>query len=796
MPSPDDSPGHLAGRATNDDAPSVSTPNEAAPADDQPFSAYSACWANLAEAARLRSRFAEAWSQFLDSEPYDISLSTDLDGNGTISVWVTWPPEAATELSGLVIDLAAQLQSALDEAVQATARLLTGQMPEEQPTSLRFPTSVTEEEFQTAVDRDALRGLRPDQVRLVRSLQPMAQDEPAHPGLQMMRHALLLLRNLTSAGLALRVLSWGHSAAPELLVEPPEKVEKIVVEPDGFLEQQPVVARYRLHAAQRARTRRPAVRGIANIAIDAAVSVDPSPQEPDDTLSRRTGQLLCVVDEVVRAFERSMGLRDDMPAPPGPSTDSRLRVGPPPAPWTPHGESSITMTEDELEQLRQSPLGLATVLGTEDMTLLVVTPAGVFERRIPPALPLPEQLRQGTAAEWVTLSVAAAWGLPDFVFHPAKVTKGTATRELGDGTILVGQHGLVLQSKSRCADQLRDDQGERNWLSKNMTKAGKQAAGTVRSLRQQPAELVNGRGRSTQVDGNDYNWVGVVLIDHPHVPADVPTPTSSGALPLVTLLRQDWEFLFNQLRSVHAVAQYLQRVVNDNDPPSLGQESLRYYQLAQLDEETAPAPMTPALLATGGQHWSMPLLPKTPAGSDDQRAHGLYRILLEDVATSTLNDSIRETDRLRVLSELDKLPVASRTSLGQHLIAMLEALVDTPAEHVEVQHRRFFFGEGRQLCFSVGSRFDEQVQATFSTWVQVRHHDLQTQTGEIDQSVTVAVLLTPRPDGVRRWDTTMVAVHGDLGLSEEQITTWRLVFNDASSQAASVSDAPANDVTS
>lgn len=133
----------------------------------------------------------------------------------------------------------------------------------------------------------------------------------------------------------------------------------------------------------------------------------------------------------------------------------------------------------------------------------------------------------------------------------------------------------------------------------------------------------------------------------------------------------------------------------------------------------------------------MPLLPKTPAGSDDQRAHGLYRVLFEDSATTTLDDEMREPDRLRVLSELDKLEVASRTGLGQHLIAMLEELADDPAQHVKVRHRRFFFGHGRQLCFSVGSRFDEQTQATFSAWVQLRHHDLPVQTGEIEQSITV-----------------------------------------------------------
>ncbi len=601
-------------------------------------------------------------------DPYRISLVTDPDGNGRISVWVTWPDETAAELSGLVVDLAAELQSALDEAVRATARLLTGQSPDEQPPVLRFLICTDDDDFQAEVERGALGGLRPDQVRMVRSLQPIAQAEPVHPGLQMMCESLLLLRNFTNAGPALQVLSWGHSAAPELSIEPPETLQEILVEPDGFLEQQPLVARYRLRCSTSERTGHTPVSGTPNIAIDAAVNVDPPPQKPDDTLSRRTKQLIFVGEEVVRSLERSMGLRDDMPGPPRPSSDPRLRVGPPPTPWTPQPDSSIAMTPDEVEQLRQSPLGLATVVDAEDMRLLVVTPAGVFERRIPRALPLSEDLLKGRAVEWVTLSVAAAWGLPDFVFHPLKVPKGTASRELGDGTILVGQHGLLLQSKSRGTEELRDEERERSWLSKMMAKAGRQAAGTLRSLRQQPAELVNGRGRSIRVDGRDYSWIGVVLIDHPNVPSDVRTPTSSGDLPVVTLLRRDWEFLFDQLRSVHAVAQYLQRVVVDHDHVPLGYESLRYYQLAQLDEETAPAPLDPALLGPAGRPESVPLLPKHPAGSDDQIAHGLYRIILEDVATSTLveDSGMQEHERLRVLAELDRLEVASRTQLGQH----------------------------------------------------------------------------------------------------------------------------------
>ncbi|WP_405466679.1 hypothetical protein OG783_28720 [Streptomyces jietaisiensis] len=36
--------------------------------------------------------------------------------------------------------------------------------------------------------------------------------------------------------------------------------------------------------------------------------------------------------------------------------------------------------------------------------------------------------------------------------------------------------------------------------------------------------------------------------------------TQDGNTPVIALLRRDWEFLFNQLRSTHAVVGYLHRV--------------------------------------------------------------------------------------------------------------------------------------------------------------------------------------------------------------------------------------------
>ncbi len=738
---------------------------------------YAECWEGIEAAARLRAEFAAAWGCFLDDEPYEFDLITEPDGTGAISVRVNWRDDVVAELSGIVAGLAAALRSSLDNAVRVTARLLTGQTAVDQSSALNFPICIDDDEFESRIDAGALRGLRPDQVRLVRSLQPFVDVDvdAGRPGVQLMHNSLLFLRTLAAAGNAVRVLSWAHSAAPELEVAPPASVEHLAAEPDGYVELHAVVARFRLRDYRPGTGGRAAVRGTPNVAIDAAAHVDPPPAHGDDTLSRRTRQLLAVVSEAVRSFERSMGLRRDVPAPSRPLSDPRLDSRPPTSPWRAQAASSLAMTADEVEQLRASPLGLATVVDARDMTLQVVTSAGVFERVIPPALPLPAEMRRGTAAERVAQGVAAAWGLPDFVFSPVTQAKGTATREIGDGIVLTGTNGLVLQSKSREGD-LGDEARERRWLDKNMVNAGKQAAGTVRQLCRQPAELVNGRGRRLRVDGRDYSWIGVVLIDHPDVPGEVPTPTLSGTLPVVALLRRDWEFLFDQLRSVHAVAHYLRRVAAGDIAAPLGGEPLRYYELAQLDEESAPSAIDPALLGRDGTAETIPLLPKHPAGSDDEVAHGLYRIILEDIATSALDMDVSELERLRVLAELDSLEVASRSSLGRHLITMLEEVADTPAQEVAWRQRRIVFGGGRQLCFGVCFRFDDTVQGAFSCWAQLRHHDLQQVTSEIDDSVTVAVLLTPRPDGHRRWDTTLVAIQGDLALTDEQVTARRRVF--------------------
>ncbi|WP_406460214.1 hypothetical protein OHB07_38325 [Streptomyces sp. NBC_00111] len=128
--------------------------------------------------------------------------------------------------------------------------------------------------------------------------------------------------------------------------------------------------------------------------------------------------------------------------------------------------------------------------------------------------------------------------------------------------------------------------------------------------------------------------------------------TQDGNTPVIALLRRDWKFLFNQLRSTHAG--YLHRVTAS--APVLGGEPERYYELAAADAEAVPGALDPSWTRRGGQPHSVLPLPAAPAGSDDDEAHTMVRIMLKDVASIPTGLAELEAWQ-RVLASLDSLPV-------------------------------------------------------------------------------------------------------------------------------------------
>ncbi len=243
-----------------------------------------------------------------------------------------------------------------------------------------------------------------------------------------------------------------------------------------------------------------------------------------------------------------------------------------------------------------------------------------------------------------------------------------------------------MQVKSRTIKPKAENE-ERTWIQKVTAKAIRQAKGTVRTLRLQPADMVNGRDRTLAVAGDAYQWIAVFLLDHDQVPAGTVPAWDPIGMPALALTRRDWDFLFDQLRSTTAVLDHLFRVA-DLPPLPLGDEPVRYYELAAADAAAPSIEIDTELVGPGGSRFSAPLLPQAPAGSGETRAHLMVRFILEDISTSMLRQSVTEADRLTVLSDLDRLPVGIREQWGQLLLDMLEDVAEVSDGNVKWRFRQ------------------------------------------------------------------------------------------------------------
>lgn len=403
-----------------------------------------------------------------------------------------------------------------------------------------------------------------------------------------------------------------------------------------------------------------------------------------------------------------------------------------------------------------------------EMQLVIETSTGLAIRNISAAMPRRLVEGQGKEAENATHDAAAIWGLADFVFEPAVRQRASGVRELGDGILVLGDLGVVLQVKSR--ESIGEDPSrERKWIEKQCKKALSQGAGTVRELRREPASMTNLRGRTISLDGDPLRWVVAVIIDHDDPPHGVTVQPSENA---VILLRRDWDFLFEQLKSTHGVGAYLARVAGEEG--ILGDEPLRYYDLAGEDAEAEPGELRPELVIPGTKRLVEPMLPMAPAATHQTDEHRLFRTVLEDIASIRMS-AMPEEIRIRSLAELDSLPTEHRANAGRFLLDGLAEVQRVERPNVMWRHRRYLGDGPTQLAVGVCSHHSKEIEMFFGTRVELRHHEF-TQRFDFDQPVTVGVLLTPRHHGKKLWDTTLTMAKGRLELTEEQLAAYLEVW--------------------
>jgi hypothetical protein len=390
----------------------------------------------------------------------------------------------------------------------------------------------------------------------------------------------------------------------------------------------------------------------------------------------------------------------------------------------------------------------------------VETPNGTFLRTIRPATLLPEGVARGPEAEAATRGAAAFHGLPDFVFHPALERRGPGIREIGDALLVAGSNGAAIQVKARQA--ATDDPGrERAWLVRRATEGSRQATGTIRRLRYpRETRLESLRGNVVSFWGRDMSWAPVVVLDHPSPPEGLVL----GGDGVVVLLRRDWEFLFEQMQSAVAVIDYLLRVA-PMDPVALGLEAVRYYELAQADAGATPTPQDPGLADLMMRDESAPILPLRPA----QRSN-LIRWILEDIGevpTTGLDDA-GARHRLRMLAAIDSAPIATRAKMAEAILSWLEQVQLAPPKAVWWRFRHYLYFGRVHLIVGVTNQNRDEMREAFGYLVRLRHVERGERSATQAELTTVGVLLQPRTDGRRPWDTTAGMVEGSVSWSPEE----------------------------
>lgn len=378
--------------------------------------------------------------------------------------------------------------------------------------------------------------------------------------------------------------------------------------------------------------------------------------------------------------------------------------------------------------------------------------------------------------------------MPDYVLLPAIVRTGSGPKQVGDSIILADAVGLMLQVKSRCG-ATGDEARETNWVGKQVVKAIHQANGSLRMLERRTSEHQNIRGRTLALRSDSASqWITVVIIDHDRLPIglDPAKWTEDSDAPVAVLTRQDWEFLWEQLKSGVALARYLDRVTAGDLGGKLGEEAARYYKLAYADSQVQPGP-EPEVTGFYGIPASVhdPALPIEPAGHARREHHLVTRLLLEEIALAELQgNSPPEMDlewvRLKMLWALDALPVRARESLGAAVMGWLEEARRTGPGTLLWRARRIVGGVGAPVLGVAVTSLHPGAADMFHAWARLAHAEAcASSPGE--SAVLLALLVQPE-EGDEVWAARSVYIEGATTMSDSEAARLRARFEPGARQ--------------
>jgi hypothetical protein len=169
--------------------------------------------------------------------------------------------------------------------------------------------------------------------------------------------------------------------------------------------------------------------------------------------------------------------------------------------------------------------------------------------------------------------------------------------------------------------------------------------------------------------------------------------------------------------------------------------------------------MEPAFADLTMRDESAPVLPLEPA-----RRSNMIRWILEDIGEVRIPDldDVRAAHRLRMLAAIDSAPVATRQDMAETILSWLDQVQGASAAAVWWRFRHYIYFGRVHLIVGVTNQNRDEIREAFGHLVRLRHIERGERSPGHAEMVTVGVLLQPRSDGRRPWDTTAGMVEGVL----------------------------------
>ena len=268
-------------------------------------------------------------------------------------------------------------------------------------------------------------------------------------------------------------------------------------------------------------------------------------------------------------------------------------------------------------------------------------------------------------AEAFVRFIAADTGVPDFVYRPViesymKPGGKQSTEEVSDGVLMVGQMGLVIESKARDFGAALSDGPDdaRRKLTQKAMQAIKDCNGSLDRLCEPGGiEMTSMRGNKRTVQATKQ-WPKVVILTHPNMPENVVIDEPAGFM-FISL--DDWIALHGFLRSTQSVIRYVHSVVKMAGPtPPLGQEASRYFAMAQRAHDDS-----------GERRGAIPAFPLTPIAEDDLEAAAVVSQWIESVYRETMKLK-SPNEYLEIVELLDRIPPTARVNVGRLFLSLRE----------------------------------------------------------------------------------------------------------------------------